>query len=233
MSSIGNVSSSIASSYTGMSPARPQRPDPSQMAKDLFSQLDTSGKGYVEQSDLESALSGLATTSSSQSAVSASEIFSQLDGDGDGKVTQDEMSSSISKLAQALDDQFNQSRVQGGRPPPPPPPGSNSGLSKDELSAQLSEVGSSDSAQASLLSKIVNNFDAADTNQDGKVSFQEATAYDRADPTSGSSEASASGSNTDAQVFRQIMDLLRAYGTGEQGNQTAFDAIVSSISTSA
>lgn len=142
MSSIGNVSSLIASSYSGIGSARHQRPDPAEMAEDLFSRLDTTGKGYIEQSDLESALSGLTTSSSSLSSASASEIFSQLDGDGDGKITQDEMSSGISKLAQALDDQFNQSRMQGGMPPPPPPPrGGDSGFTKDELSSKLSEVG--------------------------------------------------------------------------------------------
>lgn len=231
MSSIGSVSSSSVSSYAGMSPARHQRPDPAKMAEDLFSQLDTSGKGYIEQSDLESALAGLSSSSSSQSSTSASEMFNQLDSDGDGKVTQDELSSSISKLAQTLDDQFNQSRVQGGMPPPPPP-GNNDGFTQDELSSQLSEVGSSNSALASQLSNIINNFEAADTNQDGKVSFEEANAYDRANPTTSGNDSETS-SSTDAQVFRQIMDLLRAYGTGEQSNQTAFDTIVSSISTSA
>ncbi len=234
MSSIGNVSSLIASSYSGIGSARHQRPDPAEMAEDLFSRLDTTGKGYIEQSDLESALSGLTTSSSSLSSASASEIFSQLDGDGDGKITQDEMSSGISKLAQALDDQFNQSRMQGGMPPPPPPPrGGDSGFTKDELSSKLSEVGSSDPARANLLSNIVSNFDAADTDQDGKVTFQEAMAYDRANPSSGDVDTSTSSSNTEAQVFRQIMDLLRAYGASEQGNETAVDTLISSISTSA
>ena len=51
MSSIGNVSSLIASSYSGIGSARHQRPDPAEMAEDLFSRLDTTGKGYIEQSD--------------------------------------------------------------------------------------------------------------------------------------------------------------------------------------
>jgi len=239
MSSISSVSSSVASSYSATTTARHQRPDPAKMAEDLFSQLDTSGKGYIEQSDLESALSGLATSSSKQQSATASEIFSQLDSDGDGKVTQDEMSSSITALATALDDQFNQSRMQGGMPPPPPPPADDSGFTQDELSSQLSAVGSSDSALSSLLTNIVNNFDAADTNQDGKVSFQEALAYDQSSSTStdntsssaSSSVTSASSDKSDAQIFRQIMDLLHAYGSGESDQSTA-SSVASLISTS-
>ena len=240
MSSISSVGSSLASSYTVNSAAsRPQRPDPAQMAEDLFSKLDTSGKGYIEQSDLESALSGLTNSTSSQQGASASQIFGQLDGDGDGKVTQGEMSSSFTQLAQALDDQFNQSRMQGGMPPPPPPPGGDTGLAKDELSSQLSAIGDSDSAQSSLMSDIVNNFDAADTNQDGKVSFQEATAYDQASSTSAGTSSSAGGvasadsSKTDAQIFRQIVDLLRSYGNGDGSEQSGLSAAASLISTSA
>ena len=244
MSSIGSLSSSIASSYLSASSAtRQQRPDPAKMAEALFSQLDTSGKGYIEQSDLASALSGVSASSSSQNDASASEIFSQLDSDGDGKVTQDEMTSSFTKLAEALDEQFNQSRIQGGMPPPPPPPpkGDDTGFAKDELSSQLSEIGSSDSAQGSLISNIVNNFDAADTNQDGKVSFQEATAYDRANPsttdstssTSSTASATATSEKTDAQIFRQIMELLHSYGAGTQDAEGASGKLASLISTAA
>lgn len=72
----------------------------------------------------------------------------------------------------------------------------------------------------------MDNFDAADTNQDGgKVSFQEAIAYDKANPTTSTSSSGTSTTSTssadsssttvasteksDAQVFRQLMDLLR------------------------
>ena len=232
MNSISSLSS--AASYTATSGTqRRQRPDPIEMAKDLFSKLDTSGKGYIEQSDLESALSGLSSANSTQGAssvASAKEIFTQLDGNGDGKVTQDEMSTSISKLAESLDNQFNQSRMQG-MPPPPPPGGADSGFTKDELSNKLSETGSSNSAQSSLMTKIVENFDEADTDQNGKVSFQEAMAYDQANPTSTSTDTSststASSDKTDAQVFRQIMELLRSYGNNGQSSQNALSSLVS------
>ena len=238
LSSIGSLgSAAIATSYTGIPGAqRPQRPNPAEMVKDLFSKLDTSGKGYIEQSDLESALSGLSSASSTQGVsgvASAKEIFAQLDGDGDGKVTEDEMSASIRKLAESLDNQFNQSRMQGGMPPPPPPPPGGNGpdLSKDDLTSKLAEMGSSDSAQSNLMSKIVENFEAADTNQNGKVSFQEAMSYDQANPTSNSTSnySVANSEKTDAQVFRQIMELLHFYGNDGQSGQNARNSRVSPL----
>lgn len=240
MSSVISVSNSAATNYTAVSATqRRHRPDPVKMAEDLFSKLDSSGKGYIEQSDLESALSA-ATSGSSQTvtgSASASEIFSQLDGNGDGKVTQDELSTSIAKLAESLDSQFDQARVQGGMPPPPPPT-DDAGFTQDELSSQLSEIGSSDPARASLVSKIVANFAQADSNQDGKVSFQEARAYDQstsaatsssaASDTSATSTATAS-EKTEAQIFRQIMELMRSYGGTGQDSQSVLSSLISTI----
>ncbi len=80
MSSVSGISSTSIGSYSEISGTqRRQRPDPAKMAEDLFSNLDTSGKEYIQQSDLESALSGLTSSGSSQStggSASASEIFS-------------------------------------------------------------------------------------------------------------------------------------------------------------
>ena len=234
MSSVSGISNSYASSYSDISATnRRQRPDPAKMAEDLFSQLDTSGKGYIQASDLESALSTLQSSSSTQSA---SEIFSQLDSDSDGKVTKDELSTSIKKMAEELDSQFNQMRMQGGMPPPPPSSaeGSDSGFTKDELTSQLSEIGSSDSARSSLITKVVENFDKADTNSDGKVSFQEAMAYDQSTATSSSTDSSTTSSDsttttakTDAQVFRQLMELLRTYGNDGQSDQSTLSTLLS------
>ena len=235
MSSVSGISSSYATSYADVSATtRRQRPDPAKMAEDLFSQLDTSGKGYIQESDLESALSGLTSSTSTQSA---SDIFSQLDSDSDGKVTKDELSTSIKKMAEELDSQFNQMRMQGGMPPPPPSGAqeSDSGFTKDELTSQLSEIGSSDSARSSLISKVIENFDKADTNSDGKVSFQEAMAYDQSTATSTSTDsssasASATASSTaksDAQVFRHLMDLLRTYGSDGTSGQNALSSLLS------
>ena len=242
MSSVSGINtSSIASLYSEQTSQRRQKPDAATMAEDLFAKLDTSGKGYIEQSDLTSALSSTSSTST-EGTASASEIFSQLDSDGDGKVTQDELKTSIQKLAESLDSQFDAMRMQGGMQPPPPPPSeSDAGFTEEELTDQLAEIGSTDSARASLISNVVNNFDAADTNEDGKVSFQEAIAYDKANPTSSSSAATdstsstdsttsatsvASSDNTDAQVFRQLMELLRTYGESDDSTKNLLSTLV-------
>ena len=245
MSSISSISSyGVANSYSGtFGMQRPQRPSAEEMASDLFSKLDSSGKGYIQESDLESALSAIIGSSSSSSTdttgtASASEIFSQLDSDGDGKVTEDEMASGFQKLADALDSQFEQSRMQGAMPPPPQ---NDTGFTKDELTEQLSEIGSSDSGRASFISNVVENFDAADTNGDGKVTFQEAMAYNESSSSSSSTSSSSSSSTTsssssttssqvtDAQVFRQLMDLLRTYDTGNDATKNTLSTLISAI----
>ena len=252
MSSISSVSNfSVSSLYSGTSGMQKhQRPSSEQMASDLFSKLDTSGKGYIQESDLETALSGLSSSSSSTSgsSSSASEIFSQLDTDGDGKVTKAEMTSSFEKLAEELDNQFDQSRMQSAMGNmPPPPPQDDAGFTQEELESQLSEIGTTDSQRSSLISKVVENFDAADTNSDGKVSFQEAKAYDESTNSSTSSSTSSSSASSsdsssastetsDAKVFRQLMELLRAYGDGSQsatGSLSAMSTLSALISTSA
>ena len=241
MSSVSGINtSSIASLYSEQTSQRRQKPDAATMAEDLFAKLDTSGKGYIEQSDLTSALSSTSSTST-EGTASASEIFSQLDSDGDGKVTQDELKTSMQKLAESLDSQFDEMRMQAGMPPPPPPAESDAGFTEEELTDQLAEIGSTDSARSSLISNVVNNFDAADTNEDGKVSFQEAIAYDKANPTSSSSAATdstsstdsttsatsvASSDNTDAQVFRQLMELLRTYGESDDSAKNLLSTLV-------
>ena len=253
MSTVSSISSSsIASTYSNVSATQKRhRPDASQMAEELFSKLDTSGKGYIEQSDLTSALSGLTSSTSSQSSsssTSASDIFSELDSNGDGKVTKDEFSASLKKLAEQLDSQINQARMDGAMPPPPPngANGNNdTGFTKDELSQQLSEIDSSDSKRSSLINNIVQNFEKADTDGDGKVSFKEAMAFDKANSTSSSGSTSTSsptasttdsGSSTtqatDKQVFRQLMELLRTYGDNST-NTSGVASLLSKISTSA
>lgn len=241
MSSISSISSySLSGSYSST------RPSASELASDLFSQLDTSGKGYIEESDLASALSSLSSSSSSTS--SASDIFTQLDTNGDGKVTESEMTSSFTKLADELNSQFDQSRMQDatGSTPPPPPPENDTGFTQSELEQQLSEIGSSDSERASLISSVISNFSSVDTDSDGKVTFDEAMSYSQStsatssssstsSSTSSDSDSSSSSSDTstqtsDAQMFRQLMDLLRLYGDSSQtGTSSTLSSLVSTV----
>ena len=116
MSSISSVNGSGSGFSMMMSGMK--RPDPAKMADNLFSKLDTTNKGYLEKSDLQSALSQLSgsdtgSSSSSNSSTTVDEMFKKLDGNGDGKLTKSEMTSGMKNLADALDSQFNQMRMNG------------------------------------------------------------------------------------------------------------------------
>lgn len=238
MSSIGSISNSSAYSSSASSVHR-QRPDPSKIADNVFSKLDTKSQGYLEIADLESAFntinSNSSTASSSTDNSTADALFKKLDSDGDGKVTKSEFSTGLKKLSDELESQFNARRTtdasgsqgpQGAdRPPPPPPNGDqDAGVSKTELTSMASDVSKSDRAAGANLTKVAEDFEAADTNQDGKVSLKETLAYieksaatSRASSTvSSASSASAdsssdSASNTDAALFKKVLQLLQAY----------------------
>lgn len=219
------------------------RPSSAQMVSDLFSKLDTKNQGYLEESDLEAAFSSIATDDSS---LSVSELFSQLDSDGDGKVTESEMSSSLEQLSAQLDAGFNNMRITGmeaGMPPPPPPmsQSEDEGFTLEELTAQLEEIDSTDSARYNLVSSIVSNFDEADADGDGKVSMQEAMTYAQSTQSTtaadsstttvsavGNQSATVADDTTQAEVLRRIMQLMDAYRTSD----TTTASLVSALSIS-
>lgn len=195
----------------------------SSMASSLFTKLDTKKQGYFEIDDLKSAFDKIQDTQSD-----AQDVFSQLDADGDGKVTQSELTSSMQSIADSLDNQFNDMRMSmamaGMGMMPPAPPAEDAGFSKDELQSQLDEIGSSDSKRESLLSKIVANFDDADADGDGKVSFTEAMAYDQSSSDGAKSASLAMDQNT---LFTKVLQMLQAY------NHFSDSSKGSGISTSA
>lgn len=211
-----------------------QRPDPSQMASKLFSKLDTENNGYLQQSDLQTALDKIGGSEASSESVS--QLFSKLDGDGDGKITKDEMTEGFKKLSEQLDNEFNTMRMQGGMqggmgamggmPPGPPPGGAgDAGFSKEELQTQLDEIGTSDNERSSLISSIVQNFDEADSDGDGKVSLQEAMAYrekeaDGSEAASVQPDSTTSADNSERKLMMQLMKLVHAYGGGGDGSAT-------------
>ena len=59
----------------------------------------------------------------------------------------------------------------------PPAAGDAPDLTKAEIDAQIAQLGVADSQRLAMLSKISDNFTAADTNSDGKVSRAEAEVY--------------------------------------------------------
>lgn len=231
----------ISSVSSSLSTWAMPRPDISKVASNLFSQLDTEKQGYLEESDLAAAFSQISTDDSS-SAVSS--LFSQLDANSDGKVSESEMTSGLQQLAEQLDSGFNNMRTQGmmgGMPPPPPPDGvQDSGFTEDELTAQLSAIGSTDSAASGLISTVLSDFSAADADGDGKVTFQEAMTYqqsvsDSSSTTTGVQSDLSTGTDTlQAEVLRRMMQLMAAYG-GYGANSIIGDtsSLVSSLSVSA
>lgn len=180
ISSSSSAASAMMFSRTG---GARQRPDASQMAEDLFSKLDTQSKGYLEASDLASALG---SNSSSTSSASAEEVFKSLDSDSDGKLTKTELSDGLKKVQDQLESSFQAMRTKGKGDMPPPPQGGNGDADSDTDSSSTS---SSQSA----------SYDPADTNKDGTVSATEALAYalSNSSSTSSSSDASTSSSSTD------------------------------------
>ena len=232
MSSISSVSNSILSSL--FSSRNTRTGSSSSAVETLFSQLDTTGKGYLEKSDLSTAFSQISSSStSSTSSASVDDVFVKLDSDSDGKVTEDELSSGLDALASELDAQFNQMRMSGAMPPPPPPSDSDTGFTQDELESQLSEIDSSDSQRSDLLNKIVANFDTADTNSDGKVSFAEAQAYDQSksstSSTSSSTSATASAATDAGFTVDELTQQLSDIGSSDSARSDLINRIVNNF----
>ncbi|MBS1161980.1 MAG: hypothetical protein H6R15_4399 [Proteobacteria bacterium] len=192
----------------------------------LFSQLDTSNKGYISESDLSSAFS-LLDSNASDASNSASKLFSSLDNNNDGKVTEDELASTLQALSDQLNSQYDASRMASamghGMPPPPPPPAegnqNDAGLTEDELTSIASTT--TDSKLASLMSNAASNFSAADTNGDGKVSGAEAMAYQQTN--------SSSTESSDTGLTQDQMSAI-ASTTQDSGLASLMNSVVSNFS---
>ncbi|WP_237759637.1 EF-hand domain-containing protein [Sulfuricella sp. T08] len=198
----GGGSSAMMGGMNGM-----QRPDPSKMADKLFSKLDTKGQGYIEKSDLQSAFDQVLSNKSSSKTPSVDDVFKALDGNSDGKVTKQEMSDSVTKLADQLDSQFQSMRMSGK--------GGMGGMSKSDIGSM---AGSATGSASQALNTLAQNFDAADTNQDGKISAQEAMAYQL---SNGTTSSSSEAQSDDARVMARIMELAASYGAFGQDEQTS------------
>ncbi len=204
----------------------------------LFAKLDSKSQGYIEKSDLATAFSQINTDSSS-----IDDVFAALDSDSDGKVTESEFSSTLSKLQEELDSQLDNMRMGGfsgtegmggmAGMPPPPPPADDTGFTEEELTSQLEEIGSTDSERSSFISNIVSNFEAADADGDGKVTFAEAQSYNSDSSSTTSTEnssastASSSASSSEAEVMMKIMQLMHAYGNFGQDQQDTASSLLS------
>ncbi|MFO1435922.1 MAG: EF-hand domain-containing protein [Gammaproteobacteria bacterium] len=229
ISGLGGGFSAMMHSAMGAGTRGMQRPDPAQMAENLFSKLDTDGQGSIDKSELTSALSGSSSTNDT-SGVDA--LFSKLDGDSDGKVSKQELTDALKQF----DSQMRSMRMNEMRdmPPSPPPNGDGSedsdpGLTKDQLTSMANELSSKDSKGADLFSKLAANFSTADSNGDGRVTRDEAMAYDQSSSKDGNSSSSSSSTDLSEQVMKQIAQLLQSYG----GNGFDLSKLAASSSVSA
>ncbi|MGM8062716.1 hypothetical protein [Vogesella indigofera] len=222
-SAISSVGSSYLPGMGGMGggPRAMKRPDSEQMASEIFSKLDTDNQGYLEASDFGS---------------DNEDLFAALDSDSDGKVSKSELSTHLKQLEEELDSQFNALRSQGmggmmmaggmqGMPPPPPPAGGedDAGLGQEQLSAMAADASETgDSSAAARFAALAENFDSADSNQDGKVSFAESIAYEEAQRSSGTGsedgDLASADSEQDGRIMMRLMAMLRAYGSDDDSN---------------
>jgi Ca2+-binding EF-hand superfamily protein len=209
----------------------------SSLASSIFSKLDTKSQGYIEKADLQSAFANLDSASSSSDTDA---FFSKIDGDQDGKITESELTAGINNLVEQLNSQLNSARSGQEMPPPPapggmPPPGggNDEGFTKDELTDIASTT--DDTKLSGLMTSVAANFEAADTNEDGKVSSQEAMAYQRkAESGSSGSSTSKISANTSsesspepsidqqaASALMKIAQLIQAYGLSDSSTASA------------
>jgi Ca2+-binding EF-hand superfamily protein len=219
-----------------------QRPEASEVAKQIFSKLDTDNQGYLDAGNFASAISQLSPSGQNSNTASSDEVFASLDGDSDGKVTQDELAQGIKSLQEQLDSQFNTMRMQGGMQGmggahPHHHEGEQAqdkGLDQTQLGDMASAASQAgDSQAASMFSQLASNFTDADADGDGKVSFSESIAYQHkqqatsshADSTNdGTGSANNAGSSSQAmqgRIAQRLMEMMRAYDDQASTYQTS------------
>ncbi|MBF4990399.1 EF-hand domain-containing protein [Methylophilus sp. QUAN] len=187
----------------------------SQISSNIFSKLDTSNQGSIDATTLSKALGG---STDDQTSSEVSDLVSSMDTDGDSKITKSELSQGIENLFKQLQSASNQAGGAQGMPPPPPggaggPPPPRGGDEEDTglTQDQMQEMASStdDSKLSELLNNVASNFEAADTNGDGKVTQQEAMAYQQSQSSDNSNQASSSQQNN---ALEQVAKLIKTYG---------------------
>ena len=175
-----------------------QPPNFANMADEAFSKLDTGKKGYLNKSDLQSAIDkangGQSANSNASAGPSVDDLLQSLDASGDGKVTKQEFSDGIQKLA----DQSSQAPGMKGSSPP-------SGLQGPSPGAGGKPKGSSSSNSSSAV------YDPADTNKDGIVSEAELIAYQSTSAYINSHPTDDTSNDPSLEGVQKAKQLLQAY----------------------
>jgi hypothetical protein len=143
--------------------------------EDAFKQIDATGKGFITEAELASAIVTISPEgtqlSQADAAKTAQEAFKVMDADQNGKVTQSEFEAAVPKPAAS------------GEPPSGASPG-----------AGRSGPGGAGGAKAASDTTTNLTYAAADANQDGTVSALEQQAYDSKHMAAASYAALGAGS---------------------------------------
>lgn len=208
---ISSIAGSLASSWTAS----------------LFAKLDTANSGYIDTATLAEALTQASSPGSADPSSATQSLVAALDGNGDAKLTQEEMAAALQKLLEEVGTLLGNAGgaersggrpPAGGLPPPPPPDGADgAGFTRDELQAMVEPSSGTDDKRMALMTRIIANFDQADTDGDGKVSFAEARAFDQgtaaaAGSSTGTAQATTATADDGASVLANVLQLLLAYG---------------------
>lgn len=245
MSSISSTSGmSTLASYASFK--NTQKAQTSSVVDKLFEQLDTKDQGFLDKSELQTALTSAATKAGSSSA-SADDMFSAMDADGDGKITKSELSDTLQSVMDKVDNLAASMRVRASRGD------ANSvdeGFTKDQLVQMSSDASSTDSKRSAFTSNIADNFTEADSNGDGKVNRDEAMAYAKASGQEGSDAAggpqgargaggpppagsppAASSDDSDDSTVTVSTDPADTNGDGKVSSKEAIEYLLSQLAT--
>ncbi len=177
--------SSISSSSVQATPFDPTK-GAARIAAKVFGDLDTDKSGKLTKSEF---VTGLETKGVSQD--DATKQFDVIDKNKSGSVTQSDLESAIKN---------------GNFGPPPPTRGAGGADPKGPDGAGgtgsrgPSGAGGASSAQAGIASSATKTYEAADSDQDGKVSAEEQLIYDFSHKTQSPSDNSKIGTNIDKLV---------------------------------
>lgn len=218
-----SIQFSTQSTYSTGDATRPQlsKEQLTEAAGNLFGKLDSQNKGYLEQSDFSGLLNGL---QNDEASTKSEELFSSLDSDKDGQLTSSEFSDSFSNLLYSAEGTLG---PMGPRPAPP----EDSGKSKEELTALLEELEQDDEKSTQGLQSLLDNFDTADADGDGKVTMQEAKSFRESQQTESSSLASKVSTGSDQSesisklLSRTMQQLMDTYGGLTKTNSQSGSAV--------
>ncbi len=213
MNTIGSNGGYSAAMMSGMQGVRP---NPAQMAQQLYSKADADNDGAVSQAEFTSLLQDTAGNTDSETVEG---LFSQLDADGDGTLSKQETSAAIeSLLGRMRQDMAAGPRGMGGKLPPPPDSNEfmsaadtdgDGNLTESEFTTALEGMGISDDGSAA--SRIAEMFSEADSDGDGAVTAEELQAAMQAhQPPSPGQSAEYGDSDTVSMLIQALLDNYRS-----------------------